>query len=594
MHSTRPPLVPPQRLQHVAPLPPLNSDASRPSSSLATYILVRASSAAPVHQAVSLVDIAEKKKRSISTMCEKKNDEMLDRHEKILWMTRDAGDEEGRLGSEFQSIQSAFSQLTFSSFGMAPGDQLHRSEKKRVSLLSRVVKSEGRQESYIGSSLARLRRDGQQREQFFRQQQSVITDRHRQAHDSGTLHRTEYEAELRQRSPEQVLSRLQQRCSSRDSHIMDVQLKKRRLFLCRQSHREELVERTRSIGLALHDACETLRPPAELTLWWSVMVAWRAVQRLLHALRDGNARPGPSPSSPLAAESDAAFSQPQRRTIWTMKPSAAAAFVTRVQAWWRSVSVRRLVQRRRAAATVVSNYLLAVPKIPFQFRYLVKRMLRIVGVMQAHYRAVRLARMLRRNQGVALVNKRIRIAIATADEELSRLVKKKKQAEAQQSAAIKARKPLFEMEIRTAAARMTQLSRQKELLLALTDASKFSEVSRVVYNKETAYREELRQYGLGLFDRYMVSVNIKRVLEQRMEDYQGSLRRKSISSLTLPSLASIREESQLLQMPKKPCMCVGLQLADAQEMLGTTLLERADADLAAKLAQSYSRKPSNL
>ena len=141
---------------------------------------------------------------------------------------------------------------------------------------------------------------------------------------------------------------------------------------------------------------------------------------------------------------------------------------------------------------------------------------------------------------------------------------------------------------------MTELARRKQRLLALTDASKFTEVSRVVYQNESEFREMLRQYGLALFERYMISVNIQRVYQQKMTEYSDSLRRRSLSNIMVPSISSIRKEAAVIPKPVKPVLCVALEPADVDEMLQTTLLERADADLEAQTTQHFGKKATML
>jgi hypothetical protein len=530
-------------------------------------------------------------------MSERKNDEMQDRHEKILWMTRFSSSDDPNGGNN-RSEGSNLSALAFANFSsfFAPTATATEPAKKRVSLASRLKTGEKRREPYIHSSLVKLRSDPLQREEFFRSQLAVISDRQRQARDVGAAHRQHYEEGLQDLSPERLLSSLQHRCSSRDARIAVVQQRKRLLFLAKQGHRQEQVEHARSIGYVLHDPCETLQLPAELTLWRSVMVAWRAVQLFGKAV-ESNRASGVSPrrsvsTGPAAQAEDAAAPQlPSRRTLWNMNPALALTFVVAVQAWWRGAHTRLLVRKRRRSTKMIVDYLTRVPRIAYHFRFLMKKMLRVVRRIQDHYRAVRLLRMLRRNQGVVLVNKRIRIFIASADDELGKLVKKKKQAEAQYSAAIKARKPIFEAEVRNITKRMTELALHKERLLALTDASKFTEVSRVIYNKETEFRSRIRDVGLQFKQRYAYSVNMKGLLEKRLEEYNANLRRTSVALLTVPSMKLLREESMSLTKPERPAMCVALTVEDVQKMLATTLQERGAADLLLQMEVQYGGGP---
>ena len=584
MSDRKPPLVLPTRLQRVAPLPV--KDDSRPASSLVTFLLPRLNSAAPVHREI-LLGNQDDKRRAISSMSEKKNDEMRDRHDKILWMTR-SNDAAVDGGDDNNCGPSLFASLAFASFGHL--DRGNGGEmKKRVSLMSRVKKSESRHVSYIESSLKKLRTDAQLRDEFFRAQQQAIVDRTREAREAGASHRKLLESELRELTPERTQSRLQSRCSQRDAHITAVQDSKKRFISARQMHREELVERARSLGLALHDPCEVHRPPPGLILWWSLALAHMAAAKF-HA----GFRSAVTMKKEQRSTDESLGAVGPRRSFYTMKPSVGVTFLIQVQAWWKGMFLRRLLHRRRAAASIISKYFRKVPKIPFQFRYLMKSLLRRVSLMQAHYRAVRLTRMMRRNQGVALVNKKIRVVVASIDEDLARVSKKKKQAESQHSAAIKARKPLFEAEIRDSAIQMTELARRKQRLLALTDASKFTEVSRVVYQNESEFREMLRQYGLALFERYMISVNIQRVYQQKMTEYSDSLRRRSLSNIMVPSISSIRKEAAVIPKPVKPVLCVALEPADVDEMLQTTLLERADADLEAQTTQHFGKEAAML
>lgn len=431
------------------------------------------------------------------------------------------------------------------------------SPKKRKSLMTRTTEMsrEGRSTTReeTEKKLATLRNDFGSRLLFFqhvREMQQLKLEARRER-GSEVMHRNALLA--RCNTPQEQQRRLESICSDRDTHAASVRERKEALAAEKKQMFETMVRRANRTGVQLGDPVELEleRQAALLTSSWRTVVhlGFRAnvwFMGLLDARKEQLRK---------AAEME------ERREVLLGHFDK----IVFLQRFFKRRLKRKLIRKKIVAAKLIMNFLSAVPRIQYQFRKGVRRMLHRVVSIQRHFRSIGVVRQMRRDEGVKRVDDYIRQLVTKIDNSVTKLQRERKRVESQASMAIKVRKPLFEAQATQLQESIIQLSKRKFMLAALREESKREVVGAVLKMREEAYQMRLRAFGKEIHDKYMIEFNLEKVLRDRQRDIDDEIEHQSFVQVKTVSVWTLKRQAMLKKVVR-PVMCIHISAADVADL----------------------------